>query len=88
MHPKIEIFVILMTQSLNIEWMIDRLYMYVYTVLHPANEFFTITGEGLQNIGLYAQRSRPLSREGSLLCHTCCDTGPQYFLSHPKGRPF
>jgi hypothetical protein len=23
----------------------------------------------------------------SLSCHTCCDTGPQFFLSHPKERP-
>jgi hypothetical protein len=28
-----------------------------------------------------------LSREGSLSCHTCCDTGPQFFRSHPKDRP-
>jgi hypothetical protein len=25
-----------------------------------------------------------LSREGSLSCHTYCDTGPRFFLSHPK----
>jgi hypothetical protein len=24
----------------------------------------------------YAQRSGPLNKEGSLTCHTCCDTGP------------
>jgi hypothetical protein len=23
------------------------------------------------------------SREGSLSCHTCCDTGPRFFWSHP-----
>jgi hypothetical protein len=28
-----------------------------------------------------------LSREGSLSCHTCCDTGPRFFRSHPKDRP-
>jgi hypothetical protein len=27
-------------------------------------------------------------REGSLLCHTCCDTGPRFFRSHPKERLF
>ena len=27
------------------------------------------------NILTYARRSGPLSREGSLSCHTCCDTG-------------
>jgi hypothetical protein len=32
----------------------------------------------------YARHLRPLSREGSLLCHTCCDTGPRFFQSHPK----
>jgi hypothetical protein len=35
----------------------------------------------------YARRSGPLSREGSLSCHTCCDTGPRFFRSHPKDRP-
>jgi hypothetical protein len=35
----------------------------------------------------YARRSWPLSREGSLTCHTCCDTRPRYFRSHPKDRP-
>jgi hypothetical protein len=35
-------------------------------------------------IWAYARRSKPLSREGSLSCHTCCDTGPQFFWSHSK----
>ena len=30
---------------------------------------------------------RLLSREGSLSCHTCCDTWPRYTRSHPKVRP-
>jgi hypothetical protein len=34
-----------------------------------------------------ARRSGPLSREGSLSCHTCCDTGPRFLRSHPKDRP-
>jgi hypothetical protein len=38
-------------------------------------------------IKAYARRSGPLSREGSLLCHICCDTGPRFFWSHPKDRP-
>jgi hypothetical protein len=29
----------------------------------------------------------PLSREGSLLYHTCCDTWPRFFRFHPKDRP-
>jgi hypothetical protein len=44
----------------------------------------TIAGEGLQNLGLPLA---PLSREGSLSCHTCCDTGPRFFRSLPKDRP-
>jgi hypothetical protein len=28
-----------------------------------------------------------LNCEGSLLCHTCCDMGPQFFWSHRKDRP-
>jgi hypothetical protein len=46
----------------------------------------TITGEGLQNLGL-CSALMPFSREGSLSCHTCCDTGPRFFRSHPKDRP-
>jgi hypothetical protein len=38
-------------------------------------------------IWAYARRSGPLSREGSLSCHTCCDTGPRFFRSHQKDRP-
>jgi hypothetical protein len=35
-----------------------------------------------------ARRSGPLGREGSLSCHTCCDTaGPQFSRTHPKDRP-
>jgi hypothetical protein len=36
----------------------------------------------------YARRSGPLSREGSLSCHTHCNTGPRFFRSHPKDHPF
>jgi hypothetical protein len=35
----------------------------------------------------YAQHSGPLSREGSLSCHTCCDTGSWFFQSNPKDHP-
>jgi hypothetical protein len=34
----------------------------------------------------YARRSGPLSREGSLSCHTYCDTGPRFIRSYPKDR--
>jgi hypothetical protein len=74
----------------KISLLIGRLFM----VLRPAEELFhlhvygdiTITGEGLQNLGL-SRRSGPLSREESLSCHTCCDTEPRFFRSHSKDRP-
>jgi hypothetical protein len=40
---------------------------------------------GLQILA-YARRSGSLSREGSLSCHTYCDTGPRFIQSHPKDR--
>jgi hypothetical protein len=36
---------------------------------------------------MHGRRSGPLSREGSLSCHTCCDMGPRFFLFHPKDSP-
>ena len=39
----------------------------------------TITGEGLQ-ILTYARHLRPLSHEGSLACHTYCDTGHPFIM--------
>jgi hypothetical protein len=30
---------------------------------------------------------KPKLREGSLSSHTCCDTGPRFFQSHPKDHP-
>jgi hypothetical protein len=42
----------------------------------------TITGEGLQNLGL-CSALRAFDQGG----HTCCDTGPLFFRSHPKDRP-
>jgi hypothetical protein len=44
-----------------------------------------ITGEGLHNLA-YARHSGPLSREGSLSCHTYCVTGTRFLRSHPKDR--
>jgi hypothetical protein len=45
-----------------------------------------IAGEELQNFGLYLA-FRAFEQGGSLSCHTCCDTGPQFFRSHRKDRP-
>jgi hypothetical protein len=71
-----------------VDWLID----WLFTVLRPAQEYFTymetspLPVKGCK-ISAYARRSGPLSREGSLSCHTCCDTGPRFFRSHPKDRP-
>jgi hypothetical protein len=46
----------------------------------------TIADEGLQNLGL-CSTLRAFEQERSLLCNTCCDTGPRFFRSHPKDRP-
>jgi hypothetical protein len=61
----------------------------LFTVLRPAEEFFThietspLPVKGCK-IYAYAWRSGPLSREGFLSCHTCCDTGLRIFCSYPK----
>ena len=61
---------------LYVGWLID----WLFRVLRPAQEYFTymetspLPVKGYK-IEAYARRSGPLSREGSLSCHTCCDTG-------------
>jgi hypothetical protein len=73
----------------NSEFLIDWLIIYCFTsrsrIFHVYGDV-KIAGEGLQNLGL-CSALRPLSREGSLSCHACCDTGPRFFRSHPKDRP-
>jgi hypothetical protein len=65
---------------------------WLFTILRPAQKFFTfmetspLPVKGCKILS-YARRSGPLRREGSLSCHTCCDTGPRFFRSHPKDRP-
>jgi hypothetical protein len=39
-------------------------------------------------IWAYPQHSEPLSREGSLSCHTCCDTGPRFCGLIQRTAPF
>jgi hypothetical protein len=46
----------------------------------------TIADEGLQNLSL-CSALRAFEQGGSLSCHTCCDTEPRFFQSHPKDRP-
>jgi hypothetical protein len=64
-----------------------------FAVLRPAQEYFTsmetspLPVKGCK-IWSYARRSGPLSVEGSLSCHTYCDTVPRFFRSHLKDRPF
>jgi hypothetical protein len=43
----------------------------------------TIADEGLQNL-VPCSALRAFEQGGSLSCHTCCDTGPRFFRSHPK----
>ena len=51
--------------------------------VRPTREFFThmetIPGEGLKFL-TYAGHSLPLSSEGSLACHTYCDTGHPFIM--------
>jgi hypothetical protein len=66
-----------------------HVYLHIYCSTSRTRIFhlygdLTITGEGLQNLGLY---SAPLSREGALSCHTCCDTGLSFFRCHSNDRP-
>jgi hypothetical protein len=70
-----------------------RLINWLYiTLLRPVREYFThmetppLPVKGCKILA-YSRRSGSLNREGSLSCHTCCDTGPRFFPFHPKYRP-
>jgi hypothetical protein len=67
---------------------------WLFIVLRPTQEYFTYMDMDMSplpvkgcKIYACARRSGPLCREGFLSCHTCCDTGPRFFRSHPKDRP-
>jgi hypothetical protein len=45
----------------------------------------TIAREGLQNLGLCS--ALMAFEQGGSSCHTCCDTGPRFYRSHPKDSP-
>jgi hypothetical protein len=71
-----------------INWLIDYSLFYIPFKKYHLYEDVTITGEGLQNVA-YAWQSGPLTKfeQGGILnlsFHTCCDTGPRFFWSHPK----
>jgi hypothetical protein len=73
--------------SSKIIYLTTRLIDWFFTVLRPAQEFFTymevtITGHELQNLGL-CSALRAFEQGGI----SYCDTGPQFFRSHPKDRP-
>jgi hypothetical protein len=71
--------------NIELHVQVDWLIIYCFTshsrIFHLYGDV-TIDGEGLQNSGLCSAL-----RAGSLSCHTCCDTGPWFFWSHPKDRP-
>ena len=56
-------------------------------IFHPHGDA-TIVGERLQNIGLRSAPMVYLSREGSLSCHICCDTGPLLVHSRAKNHSY
>jgi hypothetical protein len=69
-----------------------RLIDWLFTVLRPAQEFFTYMETSPMpvkgcKIWAYAPRSGPLSREGSLSYHTYCETVPRFIRSPPKDHP-
>jgi hypothetical protein len=56
----------------------SRIFTYMETSPLPVKGYKMWPMLGTQGLWL------SLSREGSLSCHTCCDTGPRFFWSHPK----
>jgi hypothetical protein len=69
-------------------WLIDYLWFYVPLKNFHLHGDVTIAVKGCKfRAMLGAQGLWAGSRERSLSCHTCCDTGPRFFRSHPKDRP-
>jgi hypothetical protein len=71
------------------DWLIDWLIIHCFTsrlrIFHLYGEV-TITGEGIQNLGL-CSALRAFEQEEIFMYHTCCDTGPRFFQSHLKDCP-
>ena len=59
------------------------LLLFLFGVFRPTFGDVTIAWEGLQ-ILTYARHLLPLSSEGSLACHTFCDTGHPFIWSSPR----
>ena len=60
------------------------LFVCLFVAFRPTREFFTYIGEGLQ-ILTYVLHSWPLKSEGSLACHTFCDTRYPFIMGHLRG---
>jgi hypothetical protein len=59
-------------------WIPDHILIYCYTSRSRID--VTITGEGRQNLGLCSalRAFEQAASEGSLSCHTCCETRPRF----------
>ena len=66
-------FILILQKKIDIVCLLSHL-----RIFHSYGDV-TITGEGLQMLS-YARDSRPLSTEGSLSCHTNCDTGHPFIM--------
>ena len=53
-------------------------------LIHKGRLLLSVTDYKVRS---FPQRFWPLRRQGSLSCHTCCDTGLRFTRSHPKDRP-
>lgn len=62
-----------------------QLFYIPHEIFH-SYEDITISGNWVEYFGLCSP-SVPLSKAGSSLCHTCCDTGPWFLQSLPKDSP-
>jgi hypothetical protein len=69
-----------------LDWLIVYCCTYRSRIVHLHVETSPLPVKGCKFSG-YARRSEPLSREGALLCHTCCDMGPRFFRSHSIDGP-
>jgi hypothetical protein len=71
--------------------MIDYCFISRWRIFHLYGEFFTnmetspIPVKGCR-VYAYVRRSGPLSRKGSLSCHTCSESGPRFNRSPTKNR--
>jgi hypothetical protein len=84
-HPIIDLMSIYMTP-----WRFIQLNNYWFTshsrIFHLYGDVTPLPMKGCK-IQAYARRWGPLNSKGSISCHTCCDSGPRFFRSHPKDCP-